>query len=84
MSDTQRPGKPASIIRAVLFGNQVKEFGKMAAVIDKDTCTGCENCVEVCPVDAITMADGKAVVSDECIDCGQCVDECPVEAIEMQ
>ena len=57
----------------------------MPAVIDKDTCTGCENCVEICPVDAIKMVDDKAEVSDDdCIDCGQCVDECPVDAIEMQ
>lgn len=56
----------------------------MPAVVDKDTCTGCENCVDTCPVDAIEMQDAKAAVSDDCIDCGQCVDECPVDAIEMQ
>lgn len=56
----------------------------MPAVVDKDKCTGCEKCVEACPVDAIEMDDGCAVVSDACIDCGQCVDECPVDAIEMQ
>ena len=57
----------------------------MPAVVDKETCTGCESCVDVCPVDAIEMKDGLAVISaDDCTDCGQCVDECPVEAIEMQ
>lgn len=56
----------------------------MAAVVDLETCTGCESCVDSCPVEAITMADGKAqVAADDCVDCGQCVDECPVEAIEM-
>jgi ferredoxin len=56
----------------------------MAAKVDKDTCTGCEACVDVCPVDAIEMGEGKAVISaDDCIDCGQCVDECPVDAISM-
>jgi NAD-dependent dihydropyrimidine dehydrogenase PreA subunit len=56
----------------------------MAAVIDKDTCTGCESCVGSCPVEAIAMADGVAVVNeDECIDCGACVGECPVEAITL-
>lgn len=56
----------------------------MAAVVDVEKCTGCEACVEVCPVEAIEMVDGKAKVDDACIDCGQCVDECPVEAIEME
>jgi NAD-dependent dihydropyrimidine dehydrogenase PreA subunit len=56
----------------------------MAAVIDKDSCTGCESCVGACPVEAIAMADGVAVVNeDECIDCGACVGECPVEAISL-
>ena len=57
----------------------------MAAVVDKEKCTGCESCVETCPVEAIKMEDGKAVVDKEkCVDCGQCVDECPVEAIKME
>ena len=55
----------------------------MPAKVDKEKCTGCESCVEVCPVEAISTEDGTAVVSDDCVDCGQCVDECPVEAIEM-
>ncbi|UDQ97396.1 4Fe-4S binding protein [Lentisphaerota bacterium WC36G] len=54
----------------------------MAAVVDKDLCTGCEACVSSCPVEAISM-DGVAVISDDCIDCGACVGECPVEAISL-
>ena len=56
----------------------------MPAVVNKETCTGCEACVDSCPVEAIVMEDGKATVTDECIDCGACVDECPVESIEME
>jgi len=56
----------------------------MAAVVDKDTCTGCESCVDSCPVEAISMDGELAVISeDDCIDCGACVGECPVEAISM-
>jgi ferredoxin len=56
----------------------------MAAVVNKDTCTGCESCVDSCPVEAISMKGELAVISaDDCIDCGACVGECPVEAISM-
>lgn len=56
----------------------------MAAKIDAEKCTGCESCVGTCPVEAISMVNGKAKIDeDECIDCGACVDECPVEAIEL-
>ena len=54
----------------------------MAAKVDAEKCVGCESCVGTCPVSAIAMADGKAVVSEgDCIDCGACVGSCPVEAI---
>ena len=56
----------------------------MAVTIDKEKCTGCGSCVEVCPVDALSLENDKAKVDeDTCIDCGTCVDECPVEAIEL-
>ncbi|HWQ67909.1 MAG TPA: 4Fe-4S binding protein [Methanospirillum sp.] len=56
----------------------------MTAIVDKNTCTGCETCVDECPAVAITMANEKAVVDGEtCVDCGACVDVCPAEAISM-
>ncbi|MBN1911239.1 MAG: 4Fe-4S binding protein [Pirellulales bacterium] len=56
----------------------------MAAKVDADTCTGCGQCVEACPLDAIELQDDIAVVDeDTCGDCGACVDVCPVEAISM-
>ncbi len=55
----------------------------MAVNVVCDDCVGCETCVPVCPVEAISMADGKAVIDqDTCTDCQTCVDECPVEAIK--
>ena len=48
----------------------------------KDKCTGCGDCVKVCPVEAIKLKDGKAVIdAGECIECDACIDECPTEAI---
>ena len=57
----------------------------MPAVVDPETCTGCESCVDTCPVEAISMkADVANVDADTCTDCESCVEVCPVEAISMQ
>ena len=56
----------------------------MPAKVDAETCTGCESCVDSCPLEAIEMKDDVAVIDDDtCTDCGACVDACPVEAITV-
>jgi len=56
----------------------------MPAFVDKNLCNACEECVEACPTEVISMVDGKAWVDpEECIDCEACVDACPEEAISM-
>lgn len=57
----------------------------MAAIVNEDECIGCEQCVDTCPVDAISMKDDKAKVdADTCTDCGQCIDACPTDAIYFE
>jgi NAD-dependent dihydropyrimidine dehydrogenase PreA subunit len=54
-------------------------------VVDKDKCEGCEECVEVCPVDVYEMVDGKSepVNAEECLGCESCVEVCDQEAITV-
>lgn len=57
----------------------------MATIVNAETCDGCGECVEVCPVDAIEVKDDVAVVNeDECSDCGACTDACPTESITVE
>ncbi len=53
----------------------------MAIRIDRDICAGCGSCVGSCPNGAISLQDGKAVISDGCVSCGMCVTACPLDAI---
>ena len=55
----------------------------MAIKIDKEKCTGCGDCVDVCPVEAISVENGKVVISEECVDCGACVSTCKNEALSL-
>jgi len=56
----------------------------MPALVDNSKCNACEECVETCPTEVISMVDGHAFVNaEECIDCEACIEECPEEAISM-
>jgi Fe-S-cluster-containing dehydrogenase component len=50
-------------------------------LIDKDTCTGCGECVEACPWDAIAMRADLAVKCDFCGGDPACVKACVTVAI---
>ncbi|MBI5014340.1 MAG: 4Fe-4S binding protein [Deltaproteobacteria bacterium] len=52
----------------------------MAYVIT-DKCEKCGDCVEECPVEAISEGADKYVVDpDTCVDCGTCAEVCSVGA----
>lgn len=59
--------------------------------VDLELCTGCQDCVERCPFDAIEMTKHpqhkrlKAAVDEEkCFGCGVCVVGCAPEAMRME
>ncbi len=56
----------------------------MQAVVDERKCSGCTACVEICPVQAISMVKHKAVIDDKCVACGACVGVCNSHAIALE
>lgn len=58
-------------------------MGRQTMWVDAARCTGCGACVDVCPVGAVELADGKACVDEErCAGCEACVSVCPEGAIQ--
>ena len=49
-------------------------------------CNQCRECIDACPVDAISWDDALGIVrvdAGQCNGCGVCVESCPQEAIFM-
>lgn len=50
-----------------------------------DTCDGCGICVARCPMEALRLEDGVAVLNrDRCIGCGLCVSTCPTGSLALE
>jgi electron transport complex protein RnfB len=73
-------------------GSVRKKLPKELAVIRADNCTGCDACMEVCPVDCIYKVPGQDMPSllyfcdidlERCIGCKLCERWCPWDAIDM-
>jgi electron transport complex protein RnfB len=81
----------AADITETSIGIQWQKSRFEAYVANPDLCTGCEDCVERCPFDAIEMSangngnsEGAVVSSEKCYGCGVCVVGCPSEALQMK
>jgi electron transfer flavoprotein alpha subunit len=56
----------------------------MAVIVNGEKCVGCGICETTCPFGAVSLKDGKAVISSACTECGACIDVCPVKAIKRE
>ncbi|TYB34059.1 MAG: 4Fe-4S dicluster domain-containing protein [Flexistipes sinusarabici] len=84
-----------AMIAARKFGlmNSVHTSNFMPEIVH-NTCTGCGKCVEVCPVEAMSLVSAnnpeqprhkKAAIDDErCLGCGVCARICSVQCIKME
>ncbi len=54
--------------------------------LDKDKCTGCGGCIEVCPRQVFVIRDKKVEIVDRdlCIECGACRRNCAFGALTVK
>jgi ferredoxin len=74
-----------NILGSLMYGISMKMFAKM----DKDysatnACISCGACVKLCPVENITLENGKPVWHQDCEYCFACMAFCPQSAIAMK
>ena len=77
--------------RKVGAAHAINSSNFIAHIID-DECTGCGKCVNVCPVDALSLVSRHStnknkriarLLEENCIGCGVCVRVCKPDAIVM-
>ncbi len=59
-----------------------ERFSIFRVRIDKEKCTQCGACIEVCPLEAAEgRVNGKTIPAD-CFSCGRCLNVCPTDALK--
>lgn len=68
------------------MGNLIYLKDVVTLQLDRDKCTGCRMCLEVCPHEVFKMNGSHAVIRnrDACMECGACSRNCPFGAISVE
>jgi ferredoxin len=65
-----------------IFDSCSKLTNHLVYQVKNSICIRCKKCISVCPVYAITLVNGMAVIDEsECIGCGRCAQVCSANAI---
>ncbi|HAF32551.1 MAG TPA: hypothetical protein DCG88_00565 [Sphingobacterium sp.] len=77
-----------------IYGTTDPDYEQDGFQISQERCEGFSHCVNICPVEALTLVEGYVneilniralyVQLDTCIMCGVCEPECPTEAIMLR
>ncbi len=64
--------------------NPESQSAKVQKLYTANKCIGAQDCIEVCPEDALFLSpEGIVTDSEKCTLCGLCAEVCPTKAIEM-
>jgi uncharacterized Fe-S center protein len=67
-------------------GGKLEMHSDSKPFIERENCTGCQQCVSNCAHDAVHIGDDQIAVIDysTCVGCGQCVAVCRYDAAQSQ
>ena len=85
-ADKSIKDQTAHTIGQILSGPVNRGFNRFYVKADKfyakDSCIACGKCETVCPLENISLYEGKPIWGKDCTHCMACICNCPTEAIE--
>jgi len=71
-------------LRCAWCHNPESQSPEVQKLYTASKCIGAQDCIEVCPNDALTLtSEGIVTDGEKCSLCGLCAEACPTKAIEM-
>ena len=71
-------------LSSVTTVEQLARQPRKVAVVDRDLCTSCGQCPEICFYDALQLNELLQIDTDHCDGCGLCVEVCPTGALSLE
>ena len=63
------------------FYGKTKDYSDQLKI--SDACTGCGQCVRLCPMGNLSLKNNRATAADRCTMCYRCISACPAKAITL-
>ena len=64
--------------------NAMVTQANFVVAIDRESCSGCGDCIDRCQMEALSLVDEIISVNEDmCLGCGNCVPACPTESLSM-
>lgn len=68
------------------MGRLVYLKGVVTLKLDETKCSGCGECLKVCPHEVLAKNNGRVAITelDACMECGACAKNCPTGALSVR
>lgn len=65
--------------------NPESQLSQIQVLWDQKKCVNCHHCIDACPANAISLADGHIHINpSQCTGCKQCISDCPGKALSLE